>query len=285
MDRIRKALDLARLEREAREERGEPKVRYRGFVDGADPLKSTESRVIPSAPPVIEYSTTQTFVPRPALLESNRILDPSRSTAATAAFKILRTQVLQRMSEHQWRSLAVVSPNGEEGKTTTAVNLAISLASDQWHTVLLVEFDLRRPKIAKMLGIDPEMGADDLLRGNARIEECLYHPEGFDRLVVLPVRAAMPNSSETLAGPGCRALVAELRERYPDRLLVFDLPPILGSDDTLAFLPQVECALVVVAEGVTPRDDLLRSMELLRNSPVVGTVLNRATEVVSPYGT
>jgi Mrp family chromosome partitioning ATPase len=77
--------------------------------------------------------------------------------------------------------------------------------------------------------------------------------------------------------------VNELRERYPDRLLVFDLPPVLGSDDALAFLPQVQCALVVVAEGSTRRDDLLRCMELLRKIPVVGTVLNRATDVTSPY--
>jgi Mrp family chromosome partitioning ATPase len=79
-------------------------------------------------------------------------------------------------------------------------------------------------------------------------------------------------------------MVAELRGRYPDRLLVFDLPPILGADDALAFVPLVECGLMVVSEGSTKRDDLLRCMELLRKTPLVGTVLNRATDVASAYG-
>ena len=78
--------------------------------------------------------------------------------------------------------------------------------------------------------------------------------------------------------------MAELRDRYPDRIIVFDLPPVLGTDDALAFLPSVECGLVVIAEGATRRDDLLRCMELLRKTPILGTVLNKATDVNSGYG-
>jgi Mrp family chromosome partitioning ATPase len=249
-----------------------------------EPQKPSAAKAVPRMPTEIQYSRTKVFVPSPALLEVNRILEPSSASSGATAFRMLRTQVLQRMDEHQWRSIAVLSPGNEDGKTTTAINLALSLASDHQHTVLLVDFDLKRPTIAAKLGIVPEMGADDLLRGVARMEDCLYHPQGFDRLVVLPARTALADSSEVLAGPWCRELVAELRSRYPDRLLVFDLPPVLGADDALAFLPLVECALVVVAEGSTRRDDLLRCMELLRKTPVVGTVLNRATDVASAYG-
>ncbi len=340
MERIRRALDLAREERARhfaatveppaahkvvtmREERARPAI---NTVELSQAFEATTARVEPARPaatveplpafeatttqeeparPVaatvephpafeaktvtnlltkIQYTKTKTFSPSAALLESNRIVDASGSSAAASAFRMLRTQVLQRMKEHHWRSLAVLSPNSDDGKTTTAINLAINLSNDHHHTVLLVEFDLKRPTIADKLGIAPEMGADDLLRGNAGVEDCLYHPEGFDRLVVLPARAAMDNSSETLAGPRCRELVAELRERYPDRLLVFDLPPVLGADDALAFTPLVECALVVVAEGSTRREDLLRCMELLRKTPIVGTVLNRATDSASAYG-
>ncbi len=279
VDRIRKALDRARLEQ------ARPiSLTFRPLAPEAEPQQPTAAKTIPRLPRQIEYSRTKIFSPPPGLLESNRILEPSGSSPGATAFRMLRTQVLQRMDEHQWRSIAVLSPGSEDGKTTTAINLAMSLASDHQHTVLLVEFDLKRPTIAIKLGIVPEMGADDLLRGVARLEDCLYHPEGFDRLVVLPARAALQDSSEVLAGPWCRQLVTELRSRYPDRLLVFDLPPVLGADDALAFLPLVECALVVVAEGSTRRDDLLRCMELLRKTPVVGTVLNRATDVASAYG-
>jgi len=238
----------------------------------------------PSLPTAIQYTKTKTFSPSTAWLQSNRIVDVSGSDAAAAAFRILRTQVLQRMLEHKWRSIAVLSPGSDDGRTTTALNLAISLANDLRHTVLLVEFDLKQPIIAKRLGIDAQVGADDVLRGDAGVEESLYHPDGYDRFVVMPGRAPMGGSSEMLTGPRCREIVAELRARYPERLLVFDLPPVLGTDDALAFVPLVECALVVVAEGLTPRADLLRCIELLRNTPVVGTVLNLSTAAGAAYG-
>ncbi|HLZ96425.1 MAG TPA: CpsD/CapB family tyrosine-protein kinase [Steroidobacteraceae bacterium] len=272
MDRIRKALDLAREER------------FRTTDGTRDTPRSFDPK-LPTRPPIaIQYTRTRVFSPPSALLESNRIVDASGSSAAAAAFRMLRTQVLQRMEEQGWRSLSILSPGSDDGKTTTAVNLSISLANDHRHTVLLVDFDLQRPAIADKLGIVPEMGVDDVLRGNARVEDCLYHPENFERLVVLPARAPMDHSSEALAGTRCRELLNELRERYPDRILVFDLPPILGGDDALAFTPLVECALVVVAEGSTRREDLLRCMELLRKTPVIGTVLNRATDAASAYG-
>ena len=267
MDRIRRALDLARQEREQNSDPApisKPTAEY----------EAMDARF----PTSITYSNTRVFTPDPALLESNRIVNPSGNDPAATAFRMLRTQVLQRMDENSWRSMAVLSPGADDGKTTTAVNLAVNLANDRHHTVLLIDSDLRRPSIGAALGIQPEFGVDDILRGDARIDQCLYHPDGFDRLVVLPAREALENSSEALAGPRGRAMVAELRSRYPERILVFDLPPILGADDALAFLPLVECGLVVVAERATRRDDLLRCMELLRKTPVIGTVITRASE-------
>jgi protein-tyrosine kinase len=272
MDRIRKALDLARQER-AR------------LVDaeaaGAEPL---EYRSTTQLPTFIEYTQTQVYTPPPGLLESNRIVNPSRNDPAAAAFRMLRTQVLQRMEEKGWRSMAVLSPNADDGKTTTAINLAVSLANDHRHTVLLVDCDLKHPAIATTLGIEPVFGLNDVLSGRARVEQCLYHPAGFDRLVILPASAALANSSEALSGPRGRDAVSELRERYPERIILFDLPPIMGADDALAFLPLVDCGLMVMAEGATRREDLLRCMELVSKTPIVGTVLNRSTTVTSAYG-
>ncbi len=273
MDRIRRALDLARQQRDL----------------GADPAPvpqaPAESRAATAQfSASIVYTNTRVFKPDPALLESNRIVDPSSDDAAVAAFRMLRTQVLHRLDENAWRSMAILSPGADDGKTTTAVNLAVNLAFDRRHTVLLIDGDLKRPSIGSLLDINPEFGLDDILRGKARIDQCLYHPEGFERLVVLPARGSLADSSETLAGPQGRALVAELRARYPERILLFDLPPVLCADDALAFLPLVECGLMVVAERATPRSDLLRSMELVRNTPIVGTVVNRATDMKSGYG-
>jgi Mrp family chromosome partitioning ATPase len=271
VDRIRKALDLAR------EERDRP----------ADPgrLDARPPDAVPAAllPKLVGATKTKPFQPSRQFLESNRIIDSAGMSSAASAFRMLRTQVLQRLQEHKWRSLAIFSARPDDGKTTTALNLAISMANDHSHTVLLVDLDLKTPSMAAKLGLDPEKGADDVLRGEARIDECLYRPEGFDRLVVLPARAPLSNSSEALAGPRGREFVAELRGRYADRIVLFDLPPVLGTDDALAFAPLVECGLVVVAEGSTRREELLRCMELLHKIPIVGTVLNRATNSGSAY--
>jgi protein-tyrosine kinase len=270
MDRIRKALDLARLER------AKP-------VETSAPEASSEARPAQSLLTSIVYTRTRSFSPSPGVLEANRVMDPSSSDAAAGAFRMLRTQVLQRMEANGWRSLAIFSPGMRDGKTTTAINLAINLANDRRHTVLLVDFDFRHPTVAARLGLSPEMGGDDVLTGHAQIEDCLYHPEGFDRLIILPARSALTNSSEMLAGPRSREIVADLHSRYPERIIVFDLPPVLHADDALAFAPLVECGLVVAAEGQTRRNDLTRTIELLHKTPLVGTVLNRAADALKGY--
>jgi Mrp family chromosome partitioning ATPase len=274
MDRIRKALDLARLGRVHPED--SPRI-------DRPVLDSTAEGVTHITPGSITYTRTRVFTPQADILERNRIMNPSASEPAAVAFRMLRTQVLQRMDANGWRSLAIFGPSAHDGKTTTAINLAVSLASDRLHTVLLVDFDFKHPTLAARLGLAPEFGGDDALSGRARVENCLYHPEGFERLVLLPARGTLENSSEILAGQRSREVVGELRTRYPERIIIFDLPPVLSADDALSFAPLIECGLVVAAEGRTRRNDLVRTVELLHKTPLVGTVLNRATDVTPGY--
>ena len=282
MDRIRKALDLARVERQHND--AAPVFERTPAAERApaaeDPAKSPDT-----LPPrgAIVYSITKTFAPSAEHLERHRIMDAAATGAAAAAYRMLRTQVLQRMDAHLWRSLAIFSPGADDGKTTTAINLAASLAGDRLHTVLLVDFDFKRPTLASSFGLTLQFGVDDVLNGRAVLQDCLFHPEGFERLVLLPARAPLGNSSEVLAGPHGRELVAELRGRYKDRVIIFDLPPVLHADDALSFAPLIECGLVVAAEGRTRRNDLVRTIELLHATPLVGTVLNRAADAPSGY--
>lgn len=268
MDRVRKALDLARSERALAAAVSRPE-RVAAGVEASDAAPLTE----------IVYSHTRVFAPPLSHLEQHRIMPAS----AAGAYRMLRTQVLQRMDARNWRTLAIFSARAADGKTVTAINLAVSLGSDHSHTVLLVDLDLQRPRLAGYFGLSPEFGVDDVLLGRAPLEDCLYHPEGFERLVLLPAHAGLGNSSEILAGPRSRELVAELRTRYPERIIIFDLPPVLDADDALSFAPQVECGLVVAAEGRTRRNDLVRTVELLHKTPLVGTVLNRAADAPSGY--
>jgi protein-tyrosine kinase len=279
MDRIRRALDLARLQRDlpAGVNRSD---RAAQPVPGPAAAGSGTARTPPT--PII-YHRTRVFTPSAAILEANRVVNPMSSDPAAMAFRMLRTQVLQRMDANGWRSLAIFSPGAHDGKTTTAINLAVNLANDRLHTVLLVEFDFQHPALAARIGLSPEFGGDDALSGAAAVEDCLYHADGFDRLVILPARDKMANSSEILAGPRSRELVSELRARYPERIVIFDLPPVLSADDALAFAPLVDCGLVIASEGRTRRSDLARTVELLHKTALVGTVLNRAADTPSGY--
>jgi protein-tyrosine kinase len=287
MDRIRRALDLARMER----------ARATDLPPLQPPFEApsaTEASVPPAAdftatpaangsPARISYSHTRVFTPLPNDLERNRIFPPGSAAPAAVAFRMLRTQVLQRMDANGWRTLAIFSAGTNEGKTTTAINLATTLAGDQLHTVLLVEFDFKRPTLAARFGLAPGLGSDDVLEGKAGVQDCLYHAAGFNRLVLMPARGTLDHSSEILAGPRSREVVGELRGRYPERIVLFDLPPVLAADDALSFAPLIECGLVVAAEGQTRRKDLVRTVELLHQTPLVGTVLNRAADAPASY--
>src|SRR3984957_15994263 len=161
MDKIRKALDLARLERTLPGESSFTAEAPHAAVAGVSPL-----RMLPTS---IVYTHTRVFSPSADALEDNRIMCPASAYPGAAAFRMLRTQVLQRMNGHGWRTLAVFSPGADDGKTTTAINLAINLASDHHHTVLLVDFDFRHPALAAKFGLAPEFGVDDALCGGAKI--------------------------------------------------------------------------------------------------------------------
>lgn len=261
MEKLRKALDRAR------EARGQEGATIRALIPHT--AAHADSREV-------SYTRTRVFTPAPEQLNRSRILVPGSPSHAADAFKMLRTQVAQRMSEHGWRSLAVCSPRRGEGRTVVAVNLAIALAADPRYSVLLCDLDLREPTIAGLFGDAPSVGINDVLAGSATVEECLVHPQGFDGLVVLPARAALAGSSEYLASAVTSDVISELRARYPDRILIFDLPPVLAADDALAFSPNVECALLVVDEGTTRRADVTRTLEVLTNTPVIGTLLNRS---------
>lgn len=210
--------------------------------------------------------------------ERERVLTPGATSAGGASYKLLRTQVMRRMQELGANTLAILGASAGEGKTLTAINLAIAIAADRDHTALLVDLDLRKPSIHTRLGFVPALGIDDCLERRCQIYEALIKVTGYPRLTVLPARARIENSSELLATQRAADLIQELCKRYVNRFLIFDLPPVLLADDALVFSRHVQAGLFVVAEGKTARDDVTRSRDLLRNLPIVGTVLNDSRE-------
>jgi Mrp family chromosome partitioning ATPase len=219
----------------------------------------------------------------PLHLENERILPPAAAGVQGGPYKMLRTQVLRRLDKLGVNSLAVVGTATDTGKTLTAINLAIAIAADPERTALLIDLDLRRPSIHKRFGVRPSVGIDDCLRRSAPLQEAMLRLGGYERLTILPARERSLDSSELLSTRRTEELIVEMRSRYRDRTLVFDLPPVLQADDALAFARHAQAALIVVGEGRTRRDDLLRTIELLRDVPIVGTVLNGSRERVDTY--
>jgi Mrp family chromosome partitioning ATPase len=101
---------------------------------------------------------------------------------------------------------------------------------------------------------------------------------------MLPAGTPIPGSSEMLGSSGMRDLVQEIKQRYPDRIVIFDLPPILDAADGIAVLPWVESLILVVEEGSTQQEDVLRAAQIIGNEKLMGTVLNKSSVAVSPPG-
>lgn len=233
--------------------------------------------------PHVDKAATQVVEIDPHHLERERILPPGAAGVHGGPYKMLRTQVLRRLDKLAVNSLAVVGAATDTGKTLTAINLAIAIAADPERTALLIDLDLRRPRIHRRLGIEPSVGIDDCLRRSAPLPEAMVRLGGYERLTILPARERSLDSSELLSTRRTEEVIVEMRNRYRDRILVFDLPPVLQADDALAFARHVQAAVIVVGEGRTRRDDLLRTIELLRDVSIVGTVLNGTREAVDPY--
>jgi capsular exopolysaccharide synthesis family protein len=182
-----------------------------------------------------------------------------------------------QMLARDWHSMAVTAAGSSEGKSTTAINIAISLARDISTWVYLVDLDLQRPKLATYLGLRFDKGLSDYLAGSAEFQDILYNP-GVERLVVIPNAQPMENSSDLLGSTKMSKLCQLLASEVPRPIVIFDLPPLFMSDDVLKFQQNADCTLLVVSEGITSRKMLERANEMLQKMNLIGVVLNRSSE-------
>jgi Mrp family chromosome partitioning ATPase len=209
-------------------------------------------------------------------LSAHRVRGIQSSEAGEAAYKMLRTRVLQRMRSHGWRKLAVTSPRANAGKTLTAINLAVSLAHEPNQQVILVDLDLRSPSIGEYLGLDVNFGLSDHFKDNVPLGKLILKPTNLERLYVVPGAERMERSSEFLASQKMGVLTQTLVSTSPSTLVIFDLPPLLEADDMLTFAPLSDAVLCVVAQGETRQIDLAKSNELFTDLNLLGIVLNKS---------
>ena len=255
MDKLEKALQKARHQRETE-------------------LKKKQVTVTDD--PKNAHGTLTTMVNiEESHLELYHILAHRTRNKQADIFRLLRTQILKVMSQSKFTTLGITSPNYGDGKTTIALNLALSIALDLKQTVLLVDLDLRKPNVTEYLGVHAPFGISDYYLTGVPIHHCLIRTS-FERLTILPAGTALDHSSEILGSPKMAELARELKSRYSDRIIIYDLPPTLEQDDPIAFLPHIDALLLVINEGKTQMTELKRSMHILSGANVIGTVLNHS---------
>jgi exopolysaccharide/PEP-CTERM locus tyrosine autokinase len=194
-------------------------------------------------------------------------------SAVAEQYKKLRTRILKATKDDFLNTIMVTSSYIGEGKTITAINLAVSLANMADHTVLLVDTDLRNPSIHKYLGIEQKFGLSEYLKGEAHLPDILLKT-GVGNLVVLPGGRPSDNPAELISSESMKRLVQEMKQRYRDRYIIFDSSPVISTADTLLLGSCMDGIIFVVKADHTPESTVTKALSLLNGTNILGVVLN-----------
>lgn len=282
MERLRDAIAKARAERERRgiPAGGAPS----GLAPRANGSRQAAAAVAPEEDAGI-WERLQMIVPDEEHLAEERIVAYRKSDPAYVAFDVLRTRLMRLLRDKGWSRVAITSPTKGCGKTTTATNLAMSLARQSGARTLLVDLDMKTPRVAHRLGFaDKPIKLRDWLLSEGTLEEHLLRPS--ENLAVCLNTQSLRNSAELLTDPRTSRRLESMRTELRPAAVIYDLPPMLVSDDTLAFLPNVDCLLLVAAAGQTSAAQIDECERLLEgNTNFLGVLLNKSrTRSEGTYG-
>jgi Mrp family chromosome partitioning ATPase len=223
------------------------------------------------------------FEPDPARLERGRVVTFADADPAHAVFDMMRTKLLRALKQNGWTSVGITSPTPGCGKTTVALNLAFSLAQQSELRTVLVDLDLRHPEVARHLGLDGPRAVADMLRGTAPVQETFVRYR--ENLAIGASTEPMRHSGDLLNSAAATQAVAGMRAALAPDVILYDLPPMLASDDTLAFLPHLDCMLLVAGAEKSRLDEVDRcEHELAQSTNLLGVVLNMCRYMDEDYG-
>lgn len=189
-------------------------------------------------------------------------------------YKAIRTQIGQKMQKNGWKTLLISSALPEEGKSVTAINLAITFAKELHQKVLLVDADLRRQKVHKYLGYESSKGLADYLVNSVSLSDLIVWP-GVKNFSIISGGQTVRASTELLSSQKMGALMDEMKNRYQDRFIIFDSPPILTCPDAIAFAPFVDAVAMVVQANRTSIEDVKKARNLIPADKFLGFILNK----------
>ena len=273
MSQLRKALEKAKAERSP--------LLLDAYIDadgradeneGTARLTSRESKVARRGC-LFDYTHTRVIdVPESVFLK-NRLVTVRDDDPANEHFKLIRTQLFQRTRSRRLNTIMVAGFSMGDGASFLALNLAISIAKDARQTTLLADFNFRAPAIGRLLGLEDNLGLKSYLLDDVDLEEIIISP-GIKKLTLLLAGGTITNPTELLGSPKMEDLVRELKQRYEDRYIIFDTPPITCCPDPMVVSEYVDGIILVARAHQTSHNSIKSAIDRFPKDKVLGVVLN-----------
>jgi protein-tyrosine kinase len=279
MSIIEQALEKGRGERR---QRAQAQTRRSGDPDAERGIEGAErGAAIEASKRIVGKRAT---VDRDQCREQRILLDGAEDSdaAAVAAYRMLRTRLLQRTRTNKWTTIALTSAGPNDGKTLTAINLALSMAREKSRDIVLLDLDMRKPSVCRTLGVAPPRELRACLEFGDHFKDPFF-TIGNENLLIAGTVTPTEHASELLASRNFDALLSAVREGAVNPIVLIDLPPVLLTDDALVVAPKIDAVLVVASEGFTGRTELAKALHVLSEFPIAGVVLNRAAESTPGY--
>lgn len=259
----------------------------RAIIQSAAAQPAAAAAITPGPPEAdaktARWTALPTFAPAAALLARGHIVTGAGGPEAVP-FDQMRTRLLQQMRANGWHRVAITSPTPGCGKSTIALNLALSLGRQSDLRIVLAEIDMRRPSLARMLGLRGPQSFARVLEG--------LDPFGAqavrigDTLAVSTCHAPHRQPAELMHSPSVATALDQIEAEYDPSILIFDMPPMFVSDDAMAVMGRMDCVLIIAAAETTTIKDIDRcERELAGQTNVLGVVLNKCRYMESEgYG-
>lgn len=223
----------------------------------------------------LRIDTFAVFDPAQADVSDNQLVAFNKRDIRARGFNLMRTTLAKRLASANARLIGMTSATPAAGKTFLSINLAASLSRVVEAPVYLVDLDLRMAAMHSALGLQIERGVESFLSGETDSFEQLGVRIADSNLVVFPTLRVAEGSAEMVSGARFEELIARMRARTGNSLVLFDLPPAFASDDAMISVGQLDGYLLVADSGKTTKRQVRELIRIMQPSPCLGTILNR----------
>ena len=271
VERLRMAIEKARASRTGASASPAAALPDRG------PENPAETRSQPSPQDADPWLALEEITLDPRRLVRERVITRDKADRAHIVFDSLRTRLLKALRDNGWWRVVITSPTKGCGKTMVAANLAFSLARQSEVSSMLIDLDLRMPTLAQRLGQRESYAVERYLLGEIPPRD--YFRRAGNNLALGLNTVRVRNSAELIQSKRVAATLDATWELYRPHVAIFDMPPMLTCDDVLAFLPNVDCVLLVVGGGESKAADIEECERLLADhTNFLGVLLNKGEE-------